>query len=83
MPLTLIHYQSAVEAEGFFKPSIPHTVKRVAEIIVLHAIGFYLLFNGRVAAGLCKKLLPKLFLSNPLYDDTLYHFSDDANLKLR
>lgn len=42
----------SVESEGFFKPSIPHTVMRVTEIIVLHAIGFYLLFNGQIAAGL-------------------------------
>lgn len=48
------NYQLTVEAEGFFKPSMPHTVKRVAEIVVLHAIGFYLLFNDRIAAGLCK-----------------------------
>jgi hypothetical protein len=25
---------------------------RLTEIVVLHAIGFYLLFNGRVGAGL-------------------------------
>ena len=42
-----------MESEGFFKPSLPHTVKRIAEIVILHAIGFYLLFNGQIAAGLC------------------------------
>lgn len=42
----------AVENEGFFKPSASHTMLRLTEIVVLHAIGFYLLFNGRVAAGL-------------------------------
>jgi hypothetical protein len=35
-----------------FKPSMPHTVFRCLEIVVLHAIGFYLLFNGRMGAGL-------------------------------
>ena len=44
----------AVENEGFFKPSASHTMLRLTEIVVLHAIGFYLLFNGRVAAGLGK-----------------------------
>jgi hypothetical protein len=42
----------AVENEGFFKPSASHTMLRLTEIAALHAIGFYLLFNGRVAAGL-------------------------------
>lgn len=45
---------NAVENEGFFKPSASHTMLRLTEIVVLHAIGFYLLFNGRVAAGLGK-----------------------------
>jgi hypothetical protein len=41
-----------VEAEGFFKPSVSHTAFRVSEIVVMHAAGFWLLFNGHVAAGL-------------------------------
>eukprot|EP00039_Didymoeca_costata_P022416 m.4446 g.4446 ORF g.4446 m.4446 type:complete len:425 (-) comp2987_c0_seq1:207-1481(-) len=32
--------------EGFFEPSIPHVIYRISEIILMHAIGFYALFNG-------------------------------------
>jgi hypothetical protein len=48
----LYQTQNKVENEGFFKPSASHTMMRLTEIVVLHAIGFYLLFNGRVGAGL-------------------------------
>ena len=41
-----------LEAEGFFKPNMPHVVYRVAEIVLMHAAGFYCLFNGHMAVGL-------------------------------
>jgi hypothetical protein len=41
-----------LEDEGFFKPNIPHVLYRCSEIVIMHAIGFYLLFNGYVTAGL-------------------------------
>jgi len=41
-----------LEKEGFFKPDLLHVVFRISEIIVMHIIGFYLLFNGHVAAGI-------------------------------
>lgn len=41
-----------LEKEGFFKPDIGHVVFRVSEIMLMHAIGFYLLFNGYIAAGI-------------------------------
>lgn len=41
-----------LEDEGFFKPDMPHVIMRVSEIIFMHAIGFWLLFNGYVAAGI-------------------------------
>ena len=41
-----------LEAEGFYKPHMPHVIMRLLEIIVMHAVGFYLLFNGSVLGGL-------------------------------
>lgn len=35
-----------LESEGLFKPSLPHAIYRIAEILVMHIIGFWLLFNG-------------------------------------
>ena len=35
-----------LEGEGFFKPHMGHVFYRVFEIIAMHALGFYLLFNG-------------------------------------
>lgn len=35
-----------LKAEGFFKPNLFHVFYRVMEIVVMHAVGFYLLFNG-------------------------------------
>lgn len=37
--------QKSLIAEGFFNPAPLHVAFRVAEIIVMHAVGFYLLFN--------------------------------------
>ena len=42
----------AVETEGFFKPNMPHVIYRVAEIALMHAVGFYLLFNSQIVLGL-------------------------------
>lgn len=41
-----------LEAEGFFKPSPMHVLYRVIEIIVMHVVGFYLLFNNQILLGL-------------------------------
>jgi len=38
--------QHDLEAEGFFKPAPLHVIYRVAEIILMHALGFWLVFNG-------------------------------------
>lgn len=38
--------------EGYFKPNMAHVVYRVMEIIIMHAIGFYLLFNNYPTIGL-------------------------------
>jgi len=41
-----------LEKEGFFKPSIPHVCMRIAELVAMHVMGFYLLLAGHVMAGL-------------------------------
>lgn len=41
-----------LEKEGFFKPDVNHVIFRVSEIIIMHAIGFWLLFNGYVLPGI-------------------------------
>ena len=38
--------------EGYFEPNMGHVVYRVMEIVVMHAIGFYLLFNNYPTIGL-------------------------------
>ncbi len=45
-------FSRELEAEGFFKPSIPHVIYRVAELLILHAIGFWLLRSNHLAIGL-------------------------------
>ena len=35
-----------LRAEGFFKPAPLHIIYRLVEIILMHAAGFYLFFNG-------------------------------------
>jgi len=37
--------------EGFYEPSLVHVAYRFAEIILMHALGLYLLFNGYVISG--------------------------------
>ena len=44
--------QRTLEKEGFFKPDLWHVAYRLAEIVIMHAIGFYLLFNGYAVAGI-------------------------------
>eukprot|EP01125_Pyxidicula_operculata_P018104 TRINITY_DN6408_c0_g2_i1.p1 TRINITY_DN6408_c0_g2~~TRINITY_DN6408_c0_g2_i1.p1 ORF type:complete len:383 (+),score=56.92 TRINITY_DN6408_c0_g2_i1:38-1186(+) len=34
------------EKEGLFKPNYPHIAYRVLELVVMHSIGLYLMFNG-------------------------------------
>ena len=63
---------------------------RLTEIAVLHAIGFYFLFNGRVAVGLGKqiKAAAETDLKNYYYFDQLtdkritYYYSSTAFLGL-
>eukprot|EP01038_Epipyxis_sp_PR26KG_P005620 gene5620-7762_t len=41
-----------LESEGFFKPDYFHVCFRISEIIIMHLIGFALLFNGYVPLGI-------------------------------
>mmetsp|Transcript_15241 Transcript_15241/g.20122 ORF Transcript_15241/g.20122 Transcript_15241/m.20122 type:complete len:428 (+) Transcript_15241:38-1321(+) len=42
-----------LEKEGFFKPSIPHVMMRLTEIVAMHALGFWMILaQGWVFAGL-------------------------------
>jgi len=41
-----------LEAEGFFKPDIPHVIFRIAELLAMFVVGFYLLLNGQIILGL-------------------------------
>ena len=45
-------FTNQLQKEGFFEPNIFHVVYRVFEIIAMHAIGFWLLFNGYVLPGI-------------------------------
>jgi fatty acid desaturase 2 (delta-6 desaturase) len=38
--------------EGYFKPSLAHSMYRIAEIIFLHVVGAYLVLHGQVILGL-------------------------------
>jgi len=40
-----------LKEEGFFKPAPLHVAYRVLEIVAMHAIGFYFLFNQQVLLG--------------------------------
>ena len=42
----------ALRKEGMFNPAPLHVVYRLVEIIVMHAVGFWLLFNGFVTSGI-------------------------------
>lgn len=35
-----------------FEPSLPHALYRISEIVILHVVGFWLLFHGHVALAL-------------------------------
>lgn len=39
--------------EGFFKPSLWHIAYRLAELIIMHAIAFQLIWNGWLTLGVC------------------------------
>ena len=41
-----------LEAEGFFNPSIPHVIFRIAELLALYVSGFYFMLNGQILLGL-------------------------------
>lgn len=43
--------QRDLESEGFFKPAPLHVLYRISEIILLHALGFYLMFTGNPILG--------------------------------
>jgi len=45
-------FSQQLEKEGFFKPSLPHVFYRVSEIILMHVVGLYLLFNGYPLPGI-------------------------------
>jgi fatty acid desaturase 2 (delta-6 desaturase) len=40
-----------LEAEGFFKPSYLHVFYRIAEVILMHVIGVYMILNGYYYSG--------------------------------
>ena len=44
--------QKSLVAEGFFEPAPLHVAYRVAEIVLMHAVGLYLLLNNNVALGI-------------------------------
>jgi len=44
-------FQSQLQKEGFFNPAPAHVAYRVAEIVLMHIFGFYLLFHSHVALG--------------------------------
>ncbi len=41
-----------LKAEGFFKPSIPHVIYRVLELVLLHAAGIWLIRNNSLPLGI-------------------------------
>lgn len=41
-----------LEDEGYFKPSIPHIIYRISELVIMHVLGFWLLLNGYPLPGL-------------------------------
>lgn len=45
-------FQRQLEDEGYFKPSPVHVAYRSLEIILFHAVGFYLLRQGMFALGI-------------------------------
>ena len=45
-------FTNQLKKEGYFEPNIPHVIFRISEIFIMHAIGFWLLFNGYVIPGI-------------------------------
>jgi fatty acid desaturase len=43
--------QKELEDEGYFKPSIPHVIFRILEIVIFYIFTFYNIFNGRILLG--------------------------------
>ena len=41
-----------LEAEGMFKPSIPHVIYRCAEILIMYLIGGYLVLHDNIVFGI-------------------------------
>lgn len=41
-----------LEDEGMFKPSIPHIIYRIAEVVLLYAVGIYLVQNRNFFFGI-------------------------------
>jgi fatty acid desaturase len=44
-------FEADLIKEGFFEPSMPHTIYRLSELIVLHVVGLYLALNGYFYSG--------------------------------
>ncbi len=42
-----------LEAEGYFKPSVPHVVYRCLEVLLMYLAGGYLVLHDHVVAGVC------------------------------
>lgn len=45
-------FTKQLEAEGYFKPNLPHVLYRVSEIILMHALGIYLIYHHQLVFGL-------------------------------
>lgn len=45
-------FTAQLRAEGYFDPSLPHTIYRIAEIIFMHVAGYYLATHGYAVIGL-------------------------------
>lgn len=41
-----------LEAEGFFKPSIPHVIYRVLEVTLFYAVGIWMVRNNMILLGI-------------------------------
>jgi acyl-CoA 6-desaturase (Delta-6 desaturase) len=45
-------FTKELEAEGFFKPSIPHVIYRIVEILFLYIAGVYMIRNNLMILGI-------------------------------
>jgi acyl-CoA 6-desaturase (Delta-6 desaturase) len=45
-------FTKELEAEGFFKPSIPHVIYRIVEILFLYVVGAYMVRNNMMVLGI-------------------------------